>query len=515
MIVRYLTALLIFTLFAGCSDDDSNSIDNDQTSSSTSQTVTITDTNTTGTPEGDTENTGADEDDLVENATFESTIQIAFSATTTAITNPLAGNGVVVTAVGGQVTVESTVSKVAYQVSGTIADGCLKIYSEKKFILILDNVDITNNSGPAINIQSGKTAFVILEGINSLTDASTYSDIPSDEDAKGTFFSEGQLVFSGTGSLSVAGKYKHGIVSDDYIRIIEGNITVSEAKKDALHANDYIIVDNGVLDLSADSDGIDCEEGYIILNEGDFTLDVADDGIVASYDITEETEPDESITPYVTINGGIFNITTSEGEGIESKSILTINEGLFEIYAYDDGLNAIEAMYINGGKLYVKSTNNDAIDSNGPITITGGITIAIGTAEPESGFDADNNTFKIAGGTVLGLGGTTTRPTASVSTQNSVIMDGVSANKLLHIQSNDGVEALTFLVPKTVNTILYSGVKLTSGTTFSIFTGGAVTDGEDFNGLYSSGSYSGGVAQNTSFTINSRVTDIGGKIGPN
>ncbi len=474
--------------------------------------VTITSTSATGTPEGDTNNTGEDADDLVENSTFGTTIQIVYSNSSATITNPVPTD-VVITQDGANITVNSSIAGVAYEVSGTTTNGSLKIYSSKKYKLSLNSATITNTTGPAINLQSSKTAFIILEGESTLTDAATYSNIPTDEDAKATLFSEGQLVFSGTGKLNVAANYKHAIVSDDYIRVIGGEINVTQAVSDGIHANNYIIVDGGTIDITATSDGIDCEEGYIIINDGDFNLNVVDDGIAASYDITEETTPDTSINPNVTINGGTFTINTTEGEGIESKGIMTINNGTFVINTYDDGINAIENLYINGGNIYVYSSSNDGIDTNEDLIITGGTIITIGSNAPEEGFDNDNNTFKITGGTLLGLGGATSKPTANVCTQNSVILAGTTANSILHIQAEDGTEALTYKIPKAVSTILYSSSKLTTGTKYTIYTGGSVVSGSATNGLYTSGTYSSGTSKST-FTISAVVTQIGGQIGP-
>ena len=72
--------------------------------------------------------------------------------------------------------------------------------------------------------------------------------------------------------------------------------------------------------------------------------------------------------------------------------MLTINEGDISLQTADDGLNASDAIYINGGTVYAYATGNDAIDSNGTITITGGKVIAIGARQPEAGFDCDART---------------------------------------------------------------------------------------------------------------------------
>lgn len=71
-------------------------------------------------------------------------------------------------------------------------------------------------------------------------------------------------------------------------------------------------------------------------------------------------------TVLVKANGG-------EGsEGIESKSVLTIDNGSIAVSTYDDCLNASKSIVINGGSVYCYSSNNDGLDSNGTLTITGG-----------------------------------------------------------------------------------------------------------------------------------------------
>ncbi|MBX2920976.1 MAG: carbohydrate-binding domain-containing protein [Chitinophagaceae bacterium] len=501
-----VTLVVLLAVAAGCRKDDAaaNNTGNSSTTSAIDETAY-----TSGTPEGSTE-TGYNEDDLVENATFSSVVEINFGAAVT-VTNPLSAAGVTVEQSGSDVTVTSTAKEVEYILSGTTTDGSLKIYSDNKFRLTLNGVSVTNNDGPAINIQSSKRAFIVLADntTNTLTDGSAYTVSVNGEDMKATFFSEGQLIFSGEGSLSVKGNYKHGICSDDYVRIRNGNIQVTGAVSDGIHANDAFIADGGSVTITAGSDGIDVEEGFVIINDGTFTLNTADDGIVASYE-----EADESITPYVTINGGIINIKTTEGEGIESKSVLTINDGDITLQTLDDGLNASDAIYINGGTVYAYATGNDAIDSNGIITITGGKVIAIGARQPEAGFDCDARTFKITGGLVIGTGGATSSPTASVSTMYSLIMGGGNANQIIHIEDAEGNEIVTFLSPTTYSTMLFASSKLQANTAYNIYTGGSVSSGSEWQGLYTSGTYTKGSSA-ASFTTSNKVTQLGGSISRN
>lgn len=102
----------------------------------------------------------------------------------------------------------------------------------------------------------------------------------------------------------------------------------------------------------------------------------------------------------VVINSGNITVQTQTdgGEGIESKSNMTINGGTIKCLTYDDGINASTNLTVNGGLIYCYATNNDGVDSNGTFNFNGGITLSSGTTAPEEGFDCDNNSFVIKGG---------------------------------------------------------------------------------------------------------------------
>ena len=508
MCSKYYLSLFVLLLFslAACKKDESAEDSANGGTLVTDGVVSITGAFTKGTAEGRTE-IGADDEDLLANSTFTSTVRIIFNGSTATVENNV--SGVSITTIGADVVVSSTVGQVAYELSGSTTNGAVKIYSDKKFKLKLNDVSIANADGPAINIQSGKRAFIELASgtSNTLVDGTVYAT--STEDQKGTFFSEGQLLFSGTGTLEVTANNKHAIVSDDYIRVTEGTIRVLKAVSDGFHSNDAVYIDGGTLDITASSDGIEAEEGQIIINDGDITVTVGDDGIVASY------ETDNTIDPYIVINGGRIQITTTGegGEGIESKSTMTVNGGDIYIHAVDDAMNAGTAIYINGGNIVAYSTTNDGIDSNGLLTVTGGRVFAIGARSPEAGFDCDNNPFKITGGLLIGVGGATSTPTASVSSQASAILGSGAASTTYSVLDGDNNEVITFKSPVSFSTLLLSGSKFGAGKAYKLVSVASVAAAAEFNGIYTGGTFSDPVLLST-FSLTGVVTRIGGSTGP-
>jgi hypothetical protein len=203
----------------------------------------------------------------------------------------------------------------------------------------------------------------------------------------------------------------------------------------------------------------------------------------------------------LTVNDGVVKLKTYgvEAEGLESKDTLTIRNGMIEIEAYDDAINASSHIQIDGGTIYCYSTVNDGIDSNGTMSITGGLIVSLGASSPEEGFDCDNNTFKITGGTLVGTGGATSKPTASVTTKCTVECN-VNYASLYHIEAADGTEIMTFKMPRTYNgsvCMLFGGGEMTRGTSYTLYSGGSVSGGVNFHGLYSDATYTKGSAVGT------------------
>ncbi|MCD8296358.1 MAG: carbohydrate-binding domain-containing protein [Prevotella sp.] len=536
-------------------------------------------------------------EDFVENTSFKSQINIVYSGTSATVTGTVSGVNVSVD--GADVTVNSTAKSVEYVLSGTTTNGSFKIYSDNKIKLTLNGLSLTSGKGAAINIQSGKSVYVesVSGTENSLTDASEYINNVGVEDQKACLFSEGQLLLSGSGTLTVQGNSRHGICSDDYVYIHAGtNINIVTAASDAIHANQKIVVAGGLLKLTPSSDGFECEAGGIeirgglikanitgntskaikaasdvnimggqvlLLTSGDAEYDsesadvsscscikssgnvsisdatvymksigTAGKGInsagsvkISNSDVRVITTGEEyvygSLNTYakgikadgaITVNSGTVWVSTTGGngsEGIASKTTLTINDGTVCVNSYGDCISASNNITVNGGNVYCYSEENDGMDSNGTVTITGGRIVTTGSAASESGIDSES-TFKITGGTLICIGGDTSTPTTS-STQRSVIYNGMgSGGYLLTIAASDGTDVMSYVIPRDYNqmNVLISSPLLDSGTDYTIYNGGSVEGGETFYGLTTGGTYTSGIAAAT-FTPGSMVTTVG------
>lgn len=127
-------------------------------------------------------------------------------------------------------------------------------------------------------------------------------------------------------------------------------------------------------------------------------------------------------TGNVNITGGSISVSTegNNGEGIESKAVMTIEDGTITVNSKDDGLNSTSTMYLKGGTITVVATGNDGIDSNGHMYVSGGTIVACGAGGAECGIDAneeDGYSVHFTGGTLLAIGANNSTPSESSSTQ--------------------------------------------------------------------------------------------------
>ena len=531
------------------------------TSSTTTGSLATFDVAIDKTTEEPTESTEAyypDEEDALENNEFTTEVTIDLS-------NPVAKteNGVEVTVNGGHVTANhGSEKKVCYVVSGTTANGSLTILGEKKYAVKLNGVSITNPDSAALNLLSGKRAFIILaEGTtNTLTDGTGGGH-------KGALYCKGKLLFNGSGLLSVTGNTNNGIHSADYIVFNKGNnIYVKSTANHGIKAHDGIFINGGILNVevtAAAAKGINCESNIVVnggrttvLTTGSGTYDTDDQeakgaaGIKADSTLTvnggelwlkstgsggkginvdmqatfnggsvyvvttggQYKSNNDTASPKgikadgnITVNGGRIWVRTSgtNGEGIETKSVLTITGGEVASYAYDDAINSKGDMTVSGGYVYAQGQHNDGLDANGNCYIKGGTIYAICSGQPEVAIDANTEGGKklyLTGGTVVALGGLESGSQLSQScyqaswSSNTWYALTVGSSTFSFKTPSSGGSGL--VVSGASQPALQSGVSVTGGSSYFGglgITGGTVSGGSSVSlSSYTGGSGMGG-----------------------
>ena len=307
-------------------------------------------------------------------------IYITWNGSTVDIINPLANDGVNITNNGAKVTVAatSTIQDIVYHLSGTTSDGYLYITPNKRFTLSLEGVNITNSEGPAIDVLLDKKVTVVLanNSQNYLTDNAA-------NPKKAAFQSKSELIFNGSGTLTVNGYKRNGIHSDDYVIINSGNIVVTSAVADGIHC-DYFVMNGGTANITASGDGVDGDTGFLEINNGTLTVNV---GTADSKGLKCDS--------IITINGGNITVNNSgdQSKGIKSGKEMFINGGTITVNAtgtyvsettddgvdlsYCTGIKTGGDLYITNGEITVVCSSNNAggkaISSDSSITITGGI----------------------------------------------------------------------------------------------------------------------------------------------
>lgn len=325
----------------------------------------------------------------------------------------------------------------AVNISGTADDGIQVAFKDVADRETEDTGSFTNKGGVLnINVTAGAAKAVKVEGDFSMTKGSITAVVSGD----GIWDSEKLK----TKAASCIG--------------VDGNFSMT----------------GGSLDLTATSGG-----GKGISVDGDYnttggTIKIVTEGGVLAYvsgkvyqaytGNIDNLNSDYKSSPKgvkvdgkIVIDGGIYDIWTKgkNGEGIESKTTLTINGGDIDIRAYDDGTNSSSHTYIYGGNITITTGAGDAIDANGAIYVYGGNLTIIGAARPEQGFDAgDGYQIYINGGNILAAAGGNSAPSnSSLSNQAYVILSqSVSAGQTVSISSGS-TELYTFQIPAAYSSV--------------------------------------------------------------
>lgn len=413
-----------------------------------------------------------------------------------------------------------------YYLTGSIDDGYININVNNGVVkLILNNVSITNSTGPAIHCINADDLVIELVGNNRLSDGQSYSN-EFDEDVTGVVYSKADLTFEGDGSIEIIASFEDGIVGKDDVKFNSGKYTI-KSEDDAIRGKDSVYIIAGDFTIDAKADGIkstnetDQGKGFIMIEDGNLNITAQSKGIKApnniliyggDYTINSKDDAIHS-NGYIGIKEGIININSKDDgmhadkelvvdggsvmialayEGLEAQKI-TINDGKISLVTTDDSINAgggadssannrpgagaFDAdencmIVINGGEIYINAAG-DGVDSNGWVYFNGGKVIVDGPTNNGNGALDSGMGIVMNGGEVIAIGSSgmvETLGESSTINNISISLSQVQAAKTkIEIKNSNGDIVIEHTSAKTFSNITAGSAKFEIGEKYELY----------------------------------------------
>lgn len=424
---------------------------------------------------------------------------------------------------GGGVSVDGGIATISaagdYTVSGTLSAGKIVVNTGDDAGLvriILDNADLTNPDGAAIEIlQSKETRIYLNAGSSNRLCSGTEGQEADEANASGAvIFSEDDIDIEGEGSLQLFGYINNGITGKDDVDINSGSISIYAANN-GIKGSESVDIKGGDITVTAGNDGIKATsatkagKGYVHVSAGNIVVSCGGDGIAAETELTVDggsiqvtTEGDNALVSCkglkgktgLTVNGGTIVLNSSD-HALHSAAGLSINGGSIDIVSKaGKGIAAHGDMLLSGGEVSV-SAWDDGIETEGCISITGGkYSISAGNNGIKAGFtgtgfETDNGLITVSGGEILvnamgdaidGKGAVTVNGGTLFALGYSKSFKGLdeaSTQPFIAVSftGNGGSEVQVGEAKLTsiwdYNTVLFSSAELSSGTEYTVTNG--------------------------------------------
>lgn len=169
-----------------------------------------------------------------------------------------------------------------YLIKGKMNHGGLRVnvFPDEVVHLILDNVDISSDTGSAIYVEdAAKVIITSKEGTeNILSDAA-----PRRKEEKACVFSNSDLTVNGGGRLAVYGYHSDAVRSRDQIKIVNTSL-YAKAAGDGIRGNDGVILEESVTEVECEGTGIvsNSEKDMVIVQGGSCKIIAGENAISAN-----------------------------------------------------------------------------------------------------------------------------------------------------------------------------------------------------------------------------------------
>lgn len=304
-----------------------------------------------------------------------------------------------------------------FTVTGTMSDGSIKISADDKVKLRLSGASVTSSDGPCIYVEDADKAYITITADTDNTliaenseNGAIYSRDKLEIKGNGalSIFSPAGHGIKVSDNLTIENgnitidAFNDGIHVDDTFKMTGGNVTIG-AVGDGIDSESIVMVSGG--ELSIETTGVPIENesdnaqennagadmgrhfggmreestdvefekstkginaewmmkitgGKITINSASHAIHCQDEIEIsgAIFKLSSEYEKGISAHGSLTISGEdtVIDVTKST-EGLESKNILTINDGDIKLVSSDDGINATggssgEMMMPGGGR---------------------------------------------------------------------------------------------------------------------------------------------------------------------
>ena len=399
------------------------------------------------------------------------------------------------------------------------------------------NVDTGSHKGIKAGTKSSTYSYTSVSDDSTLTAGQTYSTEASGGlvITGGTILvdtTQTGIKYNGGGGGMGGGSGSSGAATSDGQYIIG-------APDDTIHSNNTCVISGGSLTLSSSDDGITVADTLDIAGATDINIKTCYEGIEAgTINIgTKDSQSGPEIVIYSNddgINAASKSSTTyvyaDESEEKYTKTTVSSSDNVLNVYSgyvnvmiADDETHTITLPVKNGNDNTITySADGDGIDCNGSFYAYGGTIIVIGsTSNDNSPIDTDSTYYIGSGVTLLAVGssGMIENPTsvrqaylctgssnggmrfASASTSDSSAVSGstnkgapggnggpggnsgpggssgstYSANTAFSIADSSGNIILSICPNKSYSYVLYSSPELTSGDSYTLYSGGSVS----------------------------------------